>query len=458
MSRRTFPPGFLWGTATSAFQIEGAVDEDGRGVSIWDRFASLPGRIEDGGTGQPACDHYHRFEEDIRRMAELGLGAYRFSVAWPRVVPTGAGAVNAAGLDFYDRLVDALLEQGIRPLATLYHWDLPQALEERGGWRQRDTALAFCDYAAAVARRLGDRVGSWVTHNEPWCVAALGHEQGHHAPGLKDPSAALVVAHHLLLSHGMSIPVLRAESPGCEVGLSSLIIPGHPASDSDADQRAAALHDALINRWYVEPVQLGGYPVEAVEHWVREGVLHDRHPVLARPEDLVTISAPTDFLGINYYSRAIVRCPHTPDNDNAPRTRFEPPADEKTDMGWEVYPHGLFEVLTRAHRDWATQKIYLTEFGAAYGDGPGSDGRVRDDRRIRYLRAHLEAVLDALESGVPVAGAFVWSLLDNFEWSFGYTKRFGLVWIDFESQDRVIKESGRWYATVAQRNALEDDV
>lgn len=455
MARIHFPEGFRWGAATSAYQIEGAVDEDGRGESIWDRYASVEGRIQDGSSGKVACDHYHRWLGDLDLLARLELKAYRFSVAWPRVLPAGRGRPNSAGLDFYDRLVDGLLERGVDPVVTLYHWDLPQALQDRGGWPSRDICEAFVEYADVTARRLGDRVKTWVTHNEPWCAAFLGHAQGHHAPGITDPSAALAAAHHILLSHGMAITALRAASAGCEVGLCSILIPGYPASPSEADREATARHDDAINRWFNEPVWLGRYPRAQLERYVAEGTLDQEHPALKHPDDLRIMSTPSDFLAVNYYSRAIVRSDRVSESDNAPRQLFEPPDAERTDMGWEVYPDGMQDVLLRVHRDWEPPKIYVTECGVAYNDGPDADGVVRDRRRIDYLQSHFQAVHRAIEQGAPVKGIFVWSLLDNFEWSFGYTKRFGIVWVDYATQTRTPKASAHWYRNVVQKNGME---
>lgn len=448
-----FPDGFLWGVATSAYQIEGSTDVDGRGPSIWDHFAATPAKIEDGSDGSVACDHYRRWREDVDLMASLGVAAYRFSVAWPRLIPSGIGRHEPAGFDFYDRLVDRLLAAGIDPLVTLYHWDLPQALQERGGWADRDTAKAFADYAHAVARRLGDRVRRWVTHNEPWCAAILGHEAGVHAPGLTDKRVALAAAHHLLLSHGLAVSALRDAAPNLEIGIVQLTSAGHPASGSDADREATRAFDEEFNRWFIEPVALGRYPERALQRFQSQGLIDDDHPVLRDPEDLAIMSTPCDFLGINYYSRAIIRA-GVPESDNEPQALFRPPPEALTDMGWEVYPDGLYEVLMRAANEWKARKLYVTECGAAYADGPDHDGVVRDDRRIEFLEGHFRSAARAIADGAPVAGLFVWSLLDNFEWAFGYTKRFGVVWVDYPTQQRTLKESGRWYQKVIRSNGL----
>jgi beta-glucosidase len=452
MAAREFPRGFLWGVATSAQQIEGGFQAGGRGESIWDRFAATPGNIADGSDARVACDHFHRWPEDLERMRWLGVGAYRFSIAWPRVIPDGRGAVNAAGLDFYDRLVDALLEAGIQPFVTLYHWDLPQALEERGGWGARATVEAFTRYAEVVGGRLGDRVRHWATHNEPWCVAVLGHEEGQHAPGRRDPGEALRVAHHVLLSHGRAAAVLKRYAAGAEVGIVLNLTPAWPVSDSEADRDAVRRFDAAFNRWYLDPLFRGAYPADGIEDRIRRGHLTTPKLPFVRAGDLETIAAPLDFLGVNYYSRVVVRA----GPDGEPVAVRTVPDSQLTDMGWEVYPQGLAELLIRLHREYPQPKLYLTENGAAYPDGPDAAGRVADERRVAYLRDHLVAAHRALESGVRLAGYFVWSLIDNFEWAHGFTKRFGLFWVDYATQRRIPKDSAFWYRDVAAGNMVED--
>jgi len=451
-----FPPGFLWGTATSAFQVEGASATDGRGESVWDRFAATPGRIEDGSDGAVACDHFRRWPEDVALMRDLGLNAYRFSIAWPRVQPLGRGAVNAAGLDFYDRLLDGLLEAGLAPMATLHHWDLPQALQDRGGWGARDTAAAFVDYAHAVSMRLGDRVRQWATHNEPWCVAHLGHELGCHAPGLRDPALSLRVAHHLLLSHGWAVPVLRRNSPASEVGLVHIATAVEPATPSEADRDAARWWDGVFNRWYLDPVYRGEYPADAVADRVRAGHLPSAELPFVQHGDLRAISAPLDYLGVNYYSRTVMSGQPGPDGQPAPRAVPMAPPEALTDMGWEVWPQGLEDVLRRLQRDYHPGRIYVTENGAAYPEGPGPDGRVRDERRRAFLEGHLRALQRAVAAGVPVAGYYHWSLLDNFEWAHGFARRFGLVHVDLSTQRRTPKDSAWYYRAVATANALPE--
>jgi beta-glucosidase len=434
-----FPAGFAWGTATAAYQIEGAVNEDGRGPSIWDTFAHTPGRTLNGDTGDVACDHYHRYRQDIGLMKELGLNAYRFSIAWPRILPTGRGQVNGAGLDFYDRLVDGLLAAGIAPYVTLYHWDLPQALQDEGGWLKRETCQAFAEYAQVVAERLGDRVHHWITHNEPLVVAQIGHWIGFHPPGMHDPAAASQAAHHLLLSHGLAVPVLReAGDSQTQVGITLNLQPVYPASDSEADLAVARREELIYLKWFLEPLFQGAYPLEEMtEH----GIAHPR----IEEGDLKLISQPMDFLGVNYYTRIIAKgSANSTESDQA----------EYTTMGWEVYPDGLRVLLERVQRDYAPKAIYITENGAAFEDTLGEDGTVEDERRRRYLQQHFCAAHQALQAGVPLRGYFVWSLMDNFEWTYGYFQRFGIIYTDYATQERYIKKSGYFYRDVIARNGL----
>ncbi len=452
MPSRRLPDGFLWGVATSAQQIEGARDEDGRGESIWDRYASLPGKIEDGSDPSVACDHYHRWREDVGLMSWLGVGAYRFSVSWSRVMPTGRGRPNARGLDFYDRLVDGLLAAGIAPFVTLNHWDPPQALEERGGWPERETVGAFVDYAEAVVGRLGDRVRHWTTHNEPWCVATLGYEEGQHAPGRRDPAAALRAAHHLLLSHGRAAAAIRAAAPRAEVGIVLNLSPAWPVGGDEAAREAARRFDGLFNRWYLDPLFRGRYPEDAVADRVRRGHLAGPELPFLRGGDLAEIRAPLDYLGVNYYSRTPVRA----GPDGEPVGVALVPPEELTDMGWEVYPAGLTDILLRVHREYGPPAVHVTENGAAFPDDVIVGGRIRDQRRILYLRRHVAAAQRALAAGVPLRGYFVWSLLDNFEWGHGFTKRFGLWQVDPTTFARVAKQSAFWYRDAIAAGAVED--
>jgi beta-glucosidase len=456
MAGETFPRGFVWGAATSAFQIEGAHDVDGRGTSIWDTYASTPGLIQDGSNANVACDHYYRYGEDVALMKYLGVGAYRFSISWPRILPNGRGPANAAGLDFYDRLVDALLEARIDPWVTLYHWDLPQALEDEGGWTNRSTVDGFVELADVVSELLGDRVRHWITHNEPWCVSVLGYAQGDQAPGRRSWREALEVSHHLLLSHGRAVPVIRANSPRAKVGITLNASKVEPASPSEADRISARQFDGELNRWFLDPIYFGRYPSDVIEYHEREGRLPDGM-CFVQPGDLQEIHTPIDFLGVNYYSRAVVRSAMIPEAENEPRAVPVPDPAELTDMGWEIYPEGLTQTLERLNADYAPGSLVVTENGAAYSTGPGPDGAVQDHRRCEYVRRHLQACLAAIEAGVPLHGYFLWSLLDNFEWAFGFAKRFGIVWVDFETQERIVKASGHMYRRIIQTNKLPED-
>ena len=426
---RLFPRDFTWGVATSAFQIEGAAHEDGRGDSIWDVFCRQPGAIADGSNGDVACDHYHRWREDLDLVAGLGVNAYRFSIAWPRVQPSGHGAFNPKGLDFYDRLVDGLLQRGLAPHLTLNHWDLPQSLQDRGGWADRDTVHRFVDYAREVARRLGPRLRSMTTHNEPYVQAVLGHESGIFAPGIRNRGAAVQVAHHLLLSHGLTLRALRADGLRCDLGIVLNLSPIQAASDSEADRARARFEDGRLVRWYMDPLFHGSYPADVLE------ALGDDAPRV-EPGDMQTIAATLDFLGVNYYSRNVFRADGVVD----PGTLGSP----LTDMGWEVYPQGLTELLCRLHRDYPLPDLYVTENGAAFPDRL-VDAGVADAARTRYIASHIAAAGNALAAGVPLKGFMVWSLLDNFEWASGYAKRFGIVHVDYATQQRTPKASAAWY-------------
>lgn len=426
-----FPPDFLWGAASSSYQVEGATREDGRAPSIWDYFAALPGKTYQGESGDIADDHYHRMPDDVALMAEMGLGAYRFSLAWPRILPQGTGAVNEKGLDFYDRLVDTLLAHNITPLATLYHWDLPLALHEQGGWLKRDTAYAFADYAEIVAKRLGDRVIWWTTHNEPWCTAYLGYASGEHAPGIQDMQMAVIAAHHVLLSHGLAVPRIRAcVRQDAQVGISLDFSPIYAADNSAETLESVRRADTIRNRWFIDPIYRGSYP---------EQFFTDMQvaPPPMQSNDLAIISVPTDFLGVNYYTRSLLQG----------QAHIHEPDATFTDMGWEIYPDGLRDLLERLHRDYAPKTMIVTENGAAFQDAWNGDGSVADPQRVRYLDTHIQAVAQAIASGAPVRGYFAWSFMDNYEWAWGYSKRFGLVYVDYATQRRVIKESGKWYSS-----------
>ncbi|HEY7045414.1 MAG TPA: GH1 family beta-glucosidase [Nocardioidaceae bacterium] len=439
-----FPHDFVWGAATAAYQVEGSVDADGRKPSIWDAFAAQPGRVVNGDTGEYAADHYRRWREDIGLMQQLGLGAYRFSLSWSRILPDGTGRPNDAGLDFYDRLVDGLLAAGITPWATLYHWDLPVGLESRGGWPVRDTAERFAEVAAASARRLGDRVKNWITLNEPWCSAFLGYSSGVHAPGRTDPAAAVAAAHHLLLGHGLATAVVREESPASRVGITLNLYPTLPANDSPAAADAARRVDGLQNRWFLDPVLRGRYP-EDVRNDLRE-ITDFGHE---RPGDLDVIAAPIDFLGVNYYSSHYVRPGAFPGSNPV---EFVDRGRPRTALGWEIDHEGLTTILRRIRADYGPIPLCVTENGAAFDDAVDVDGVVHDQDRVDYLASHVLACQQAIDDGVPLTAYFVWSLLDNFEWAEGYGSRFGIVHVDFATQQRTIKDSGWWYADFLARH------
>jgi beta-glucosidase len=446
------PQGFEFGASTASYQIEGATHEDGRGASIWDTFCAEPGRIVDGSSGDVACDHYHRYAEDVALMKGLGLDGYRFSIAWPRIQPEGSGRPNPSGLDFYDRLIDELLAQGIKPMATLYHWDLPQALEDNGGWLNRDTSQRFAEYATLVGMRFADRIEHWVPVNEPNVVTMLGYALGRHAPGKRLMFDALPVAHHLLLAHGHAVNMLRAVGAK-SIGAANNHSPVWAASDSDEDKEAANSYSTLWNRVFSDPMLRGSYPDGFGE-------------LMPGPvgEDLKTIRAPLDFYGVNYYNPTRVAGPGSdlPPSDGVPPVEGLPfkvvrvEGYPRTDFGWPVVPDGLRDLLVMMSHEYEGQlpPVYVTESGCAYNDVPDASGRVNDQRRVDYLDGHLRAIGQAIEAGVDVRGYYTWSLVDNFEWAEGYTERFGLVHIDYETQKRSPKDSFRWYAdTIAENRA-----
>ena len=447
---KRFPDGFTWGVSTSAYQVEGAIDEDGRVPSIWDTFTHTPGKIEGGATGDVACDNYHRWREDLDVIAALGASAYRFSIAWPRVH-------DARGIAHYDRLIDGLLERGIEPLVTLYHWDLPQSLEDEGGWLNRDTAERFAEYSATCFDAYGDRVRRWITINEPWIVGLLGYRLGLHAPGHQDVREEVTAFHHLLLAHGRAIQELRASEHDGLAGITNSLMPHYPFSDDPADVAAARGSDGYVNRFFLDSVLKGFYPEDTLELF--EGVAGPLDFI--RDGDLDVISTPSDFLGVNYYSRRVMRA--LPDGvpypwevvsvGSAPTTEGGTAGVPMTEAGTEITPESFTDLLVRLQRDYDVP-ILITENGAVFGDEPGADGRVRDERRVRYIESHLAAVHDAIEQGARVEGYCYWSLLDNFEWALGYAQRFGIVHVDYETLTRTVKDSGRYYAQIARANAL----
>jgi beta-glucosidase len=462
---RLFPPGFLWGTATASYQIEGAYTADDRGTSIWDTYSKTPGKVWNGDTGDIACDHYHRMEEDLDLLAELGVGAYRFSVAWPRIQPTGKGPANQAGLDFYRRLVDGLKSRNIEPTLTLYHWDLPQELEDAGGWVVRDTAERYVEYVDIVARSLGNDVERWITLNEPWCSSWLGYGDGRHAPGVQDIGKAAAANHHLLLAHGMALPVLRSAVPSAKVGITLNLGDFRPGSDHELDVAAARRADGNLNRLFLEPIFHGQYPEDMLEHYAQ----FEPGFSVVKDGDLGLISQPIDFLGVNYYFPSTVV-----DSTRATEARLagfivgqgeqfpdlhlkslETPGRDRTAMDWEIGSFGLTSLLVRVQDEYTKVPIYITENGAAFDDYVDPNGHVLDGNRVAYLQEHISAVHDAIDAGVNVQGYFVWSLLDNFEWAFGYSRRFGIVWVDFPSGARLKKESFGWYRDTIKSNTVE---
>jgi beta-glucosidase len=456
---RRFPDGFLWGVSTSAYQVEGAVEADGRGRSIWDTFSHTPGKIDNGDTGDVACDHYRRWHDDLDLLAGLGVNAYRFSLAWPRLFPDGDGRLERRGRDHYDRLIDRLLELGITPVVTLYHWDLPQTLEDRGGWLSRETTERFAEYARACFDAYGDRVEWWLTVNEPWIIGLLGYLHGLHAPGVKDDVRGEVTAfHHTLLAHGRAVQELRAVGGDGKIGAALCLAPHYPATADPADRDAAWASDGYVNRWFLDPVLKGAYPDDL--RALYEGLVGDLDFV--RDGDLATIAAPGDYLGVNYYSRRVVRV--VAGDGPFPWQVIVPgdvPVNEggtegvpRTEAGTEIVPGAFTDLLVRLRDDYGDISLLITENGGVFGDAPSADGRVHDARRVEFIHDHLAAVHDAIDRGVPVVGYLHWSFMDNFEWALGYAQRFGLVHVDYGTLARTVKDSGRYYAEIARANAL----
>jgi len=448
----TFPRNFFWGAATAAYQIEGAWKEDDKGESIWDRFAHTPGKIKNGDTGDAACDSYHRWREDIALMQAMNLNSYRFSISWPRIQPNGFGPANSKGVDYYSRFVDALLEARIRPLVTLYHWDLPQALEDAGGWPNRDTASRFADYVDLVARTLGDRVSDWILFNEPDAFTDLGYLEGTHAPGRKSLFDFLRASHIVNLAQGAGFRALKATRPSARVGTAFSMSACEPATDSEPDRLAAERCHAITNLWFLEPALKGRYP-EALA-FLPETAMR------IKSGDLDKMRAPLDFVGINLYYRTIASAPSTMERLSHAQQWLFPvkmgssQQGPKTDIGWEVRPQAMYDIVTRISRDFSRPQIEITESGCAYNDGPDAGGVIRDTRRIEYHRQYLQALAQAIADGADVRGYHAWTLLDNFEWAEGFGQRFGLAYVDFKTQRRTLKESGRWYAKVAAENRV----
>ena len=453
---KTFPRDFKWGTATSSYQIEGAPTAGGKGPSVWDSFSHIEGKIKNGDTGDTACDHYHLWRDDIGLLKKLGVNAYRFSISWPRIFPTGKeNEPNQIGLDFYSKIIDTLLENKITPFITLNHWDIPQGLENIGGWPERDIVHEFVKYSYHVSKHLGDRVRNWITHNEPWCVSYLGYIEGHKPPGLINKwSKSLATAHHLLLSHGMAIPEIRNNSKQSEIGITLNLNTAIPASGSTYDEDACRFFDGQFNRLYLNPLYNNEYPDDVFEYLKTKSLISESDLNFIKQGDLNIISTKTDFLGVNYYSRAVIRNEEIDEKNNLPRNVDMGP---KTDFGWEIYPPGIYDLLMRLKNEYKVQNIYITENGCSYGDGPNSEGKINDKRRIEYYRSHLTELKRAIEDGAPCNGYFAWSLMDNFEWAQGFSQRFGLIWVDFETLERIPKDSYYWYKKYISANGLDED-
>ena len=451
----TFPSGFLWGAATSAYQIEGSLDADGRGRSIWETFAARPGAVEGGGDGSKACDSYRRWREDVELVGELNLTAYRFAIGWARVVPEGTGRIEPRGLDHYERILDALLERGVTPVVSLNHWDMPEALMRHGGWAGRETVGAFTEYADAVAERFGDRVEWWITQNEPWIVQLLGYQLGLHAPGVADLRASVAAGHHVLLGHGAAADAIHARVPDARVGCTLSLFPCDPVTDDPADVAAAWGSDGYVNRWYLDPLAGRGYPADMQEHYER--ALGSSLGEIVRDGDPELIGHRSDYLGVNYYSRRVMAAAPVTAQRHFP-WQVVPPRHETeyTDGGWEYAPENLRRLLIRLHEEYPGFPLLITENGAVYGDTPMHDGLVHDNRRIRFLLDHLKAVADAIDAGADVRGYFYWSLMDNFEWALGYRPRFGLTYVDYATGQRTVKDSGRVYAEIARTGRLPE--
>lgn len=451
MSEYKFPNDFIWGASTASYQIEGAYNEDGKGESIWDRFTHQSGNILNGDTGDVACDHYHKFKKDVELMNKIGLDSYRFSISWPRIFPRGTGKVNQKGLDFYKRLIDELLKNDIKPVPTLYHWDLPQKLQERGGWTNRDTAKYFQEYAMRVIDEFDGLVTQWITHNEPWVASFVGHAFGQHAPGKQDYQSALQSLHHILLSHGLVVESFKEEEKEGKIGISVNLGDFQPGSDKKEDLAATWRQDNFMNKIILDPLFRAKYPKELFNFFQK-----NVGEVEIRDQDMSIISYPMDFLGINYYSRNIIK--HAEEKNILETKEVKVNDSQYTEMGWEVYPEGIYNVLERVNNEYSKIPLYITENGAAFQDKLTENGKVNDQNRINYLREHLKNAHEAIQDGIPLKGYYVWSIMDNFEWAYGYSKRFGLIYVDYkDNQKRYFKESAKWYREVIERNGIEDE-
>lgn len=446
MQKYIFPENFLWGTATASYQIEGAWKEDGKGESIWDRFTHTPGNVVNNDTGDTACDHYHLYTEDVKLLKELGVKTYRLSISWPRIFPEGKGSPNKKGIEFYKNLIKLLIDNGIKPAVTLYHWDLPQRLQDIGGWANREVVDCFEKYACYVFKELGEIVPIWITHNEPWVVSFVGNWFGSHAPGITDFSTALLVSHNVLLSHGKAVKAYREMGYDGEIGITLNMATMYPASKNEEDILAAQRSDGFQNRWFADPIFKGKYPEDMIKWYSKKVVLPE-----VKEEDMEIISTPVDFLGINFYFSNFIKS--APDEWPLELKAVKTGRPE-TDMGWEIHPEGLYDLLIRLNRDYKGVKILITENGAAFNDIVNREGAVEDDNRLDYIYRHLTQACNAIQDGVNLAGYYVWSLMDNFEWAYGYSKRFGITYVDYSTQQRIIKKSGYWYREVIKNNGF----
>ncbi len=442
---------FYWGTATSSYQIEGAYDVDGKGISVWDTFSSKSGKIKNNENGNIACNHYNLWEKDIELLKNLGVNSYRFSISWPRIFPSITSKnPNLKGIDFYQRLVDKLLENDIKPFITLNHWDIPQWIEDIGGWTDRNILNHFLHYSDIASRYLGDRVKNWITHNEPWCISNNGYLSGVFPPGLKNNGSKYFASiHHLLLSHGMSIPLIKENSKNCEVGITLNLCPSYPASPSIYDEKASLLFDGKFNRLYLDPLYKGKYPEDVINKYLQSKLITENDLKVIQQNDLNIIKIKTDFLGVNYYSRAIIRDDTVSEDKNLDVKIFK---GKKTNMGWEIYPTGLYDLLLRLNKEYPVNKIYITESGCSFDTSPNNDGIINDKNRVKYHEEHIKEMKRAIDAGVPCSGYFAWSLMDNFEWCEGYSQRFGLVWIDYKTLERIPKDSYWWYKKFITKN------
>lgn len=446
MQKHTFPKDFTWGVATASYQIEGAWKEDGKGESIWDRFSHIPGKVLNNDNGDVACDHYHLYPQDVKLLKELGVKSYRLSISWPRIFPEGTGKPNRRGIEFYRTLIKLLRENGIEPAVTMYHWDLPQKLQDHGGWANRDIVDHFEHYARFIFKELGDLVSSWITFNEPWCTGFAGYWYGVHAPGITDFSTALLAIHHVLLSHGKAVKLYREMGYKGQIGITLNLSPYYPHSDSKLNRETAIRGDGFFNRWFLDPLFKGKYPADMVKFYSKKVVLPE-----IKKGDMELINTPADFLGVNYYSTSHV----VHDSSEWPlEGKGLPTGRDRTAMDWEINPDGLYDLLVRLHKDYDGVKIYVTENGAAFNDMINREGKVEDDNRVDYLYRHFEAAYKAMKNGVNLAGYYVWSFMDNFEWAFGYEKRFGIVYVDYKTQKRTLKKSALWYKEVIKNNGF----